>query len=94
MLVFTANSRLKLLNVRPVDIATDLIQKALSNLMIPFIEASAQAQAKATNAAQNAGIARAKQQSEVKYRGRRVAGGRCADLYPLRLPPRAVPVDM
>ena len=59
MLVFTANSRLKLLSVRPVDIATDLIQKALSNLMIPFIEASAQAQAKATNVSQNAGIARA-----------------------------------
>jgi putative DNA-invertase from lambdoid prophage Rac len=39
--------------------------------MIAFMAATAQAQAEATKAAQKAGIAYAKQQPEVKYRGRK-----------------------
>jgi putative DNA-invertase from lambdoid prophage Rac len=39
--------------------------------MIAFMAATAQAQAEATKAAQKAGIAHAKQQGEVKYKGRK-----------------------
>jgi putative DNA-invertase from lambdoid prophage Rac len=39
--------------------------------MIAFMAATAQAQAEATEAAQKAGIAHAKQQAEVKYKGRK-----------------------
>jgi DNA invertase Pin-like site-specific DNA recombinase len=50
---------------------TDPIQKAVRDAMIAFMAATAQAQAEATKAAQKAGIAHAKQQGEVKYRGRK-----------------------
>src|SRR5664279_5593173 len=50
---------------------TDPIQKAVRDAMIAFMAATAQAQAEATKAAQKAGIAHAKQQPEVKYRGRK-----------------------
>jgi putative DNA-invertase from lambdoid prophage Rac len=50
---------------------TDPIQKAVRDAMIAFMAATAQAQAEATKAAQKAGIAHAKQQSEMKYRGRK-----------------------
>lgn len=50
---------------------TDPIQKAVRDAMIAFMAATAQAQAEATKAAQKAGIAYAKQQPEVKYRGRK-----------------------
>jgi putative DNA-invertase from lambdoid prophage Rac len=50
---------------------TDPIQKAVRDAMIAFMAATAQAQAEATKAAQKAGIAHAKQQAEVKYRGRK-----------------------
>ncbi|MGD0104812.1 MAG: recombinase family protein [Rhodopila sp.] len=50
---------------------SDPIQKAVRDAMIAFMAATAQAQAEATKAAQKAGIAHAKQQSEVKYRGRK-----------------------
>ncbi len=50
---------------------TDPIQKAVTDALIAFMAATAQAQAEATKAAQKAGIAHAKQQSEVKYRGRK-----------------------
>jgi putative DNA-invertase from lambdoid prophage Rac len=50
---------------------TDPIQKAVRDAMIAFMAATAQAQAEATKAAQKAGIAHAKQRSEVKYRGRK-----------------------
>jgi putative DNA-invertase from lambdoid prophage Rac len=49
----------------------DPIQKAVRDAMIAFMAATAQAQAEATKAAQKAGIAYAKQQPEVKYRGRK-----------------------
>ena len=39
--------------------------------MIAFMAATAQAQAEATKAAQKAGIAHAKQQTEIKYKGRK-----------------------
>jgi DNA invertase Pin-like site-specific DNA recombinase len=50
---------------------TDPIQKAVRDAMIAFMAATAQAQAEATKAAQKAGIAHAKQQADVKYRGRK-----------------------
>ena len=50
---------------------TDPIQKAVRDAMIAFMAATAQAQAEATKAAQKAGIAHARQKSEVKYRGRK-----------------------
>jgi putative DNA-invertase from lambdoid prophage Rac len=50
---------------------TDPIQKAVRDAMIAFMAATAQAQAEATKAAQKAGIAHAKQQAEVRYRGRK-----------------------
>jgi putative DNA-invertase from lambdoid prophage Rac len=50
---------------------TDPIQKAVRDALIGFMAAAAQAQAEATKAAQKAGIAHAKQQPEVKYRGRK-----------------------
>jgi putative DNA-invertase from lambdoid prophage Rac len=50
---------------------TDPIQKAVRDAMIAFMAATAQAQAEATKAAQKAGIAHAKQQGEVKYKGRK-----------------------
>jgi putative DNA-invertase from lambdoid prophage Rac len=49
----------------------DPIQKAVRDAMIAFMAATAQAQAEATKAAQKAGIAHAKQQAEVKYKGRK-----------------------
>src|SRR5664279_6387451 len=49
----------------------DPIQKAVRDAMIAFMAATAQAQAEATKAAQKARIAHAKQQPEVKYRGRK-----------------------
>jgi putative DNA-invertase from lambdoid prophage Rac len=50
---------------------TDPIQKAVRDALIGFMAATAQAQAEATKAAQKAGIAHAKQRTEVKYRGRK-----------------------
>jgi putative DNA-invertase from lambdoid prophage Rac len=50
---------------------TDPIQKAVRDAMIAFMAATAQAQAEATKAAQKAGIAYAKQQPAMKYRGRK-----------------------
>jgi putative DNA-invertase from lambdoid prophage Rac len=50
---------------------TDPIQKAVRDAMIAFMAATAQAQAEATKAAQRAGIAHAKAQSERKYKGRK-----------------------
>jgi DNA invertase Pin-like site-specific DNA recombinase len=50
---------------------TDPIQKAVRDAMIGFMAATAQAQAEATKAAQKAGIAHAKQQSENRYKGRK-----------------------
>ena len=47
----------------------DPIQKVVRDAMILFM--AAQAQAEATKAAQKAGIAHAKQQAEVKYKGRK-----------------------
>jgi DNA invertase Pin-like site-specific DNA recombinase len=44
---------------------------AVRDAMIAFMASTAQAQAEATKAAQKAGIAHAKQQAEVKYRGRK-----------------------
>jgi putative DNA-invertase from lambdoid prophage Rac len=49
----------------------DPIQKAVRDALIGFMAATAQAQAEATKAAQKAGIAYAKQQPEVRYRGRK-----------------------
>jgi putative DNA-invertase from lambdoid prophage Rac len=49
----------------------DPIQKAVRDALIGFMAATAQAQAEATKAAQKAGIAHAKQQPELKYRGRK-----------------------
>jgi putative DNA-invertase from lambdoid prophage Rac len=49
----------------------DPIQKAVRDAMIVFMAATAQAQAEATKAAQRAGIAHAKQQAEVRYKGRK-----------------------
>jgi putative DNA-invertase from lambdoid prophage Rac len=49
----------------------DPIQKAVRDAMIAFMAATAQAQAEATKAAQKAGIAYAKQQSDIKYKGRK-----------------------
>jgi putative DNA-invertase from lambdoid prophage Rac len=50
---------------------TDPIKKAARDAMIAFMSATAQAQAESTNSAQKAGIAYAKYQPEVKYRGRK-----------------------
>ncbi len=50
---------------------TDPIQKAVRDAMIAFMAATAQAQAEATKAAQKAGIAHAKQQPEIRYKGRK-----------------------
>jgi DNA invertase Pin-like site-specific DNA recombinase len=50
---------------------TDPIQKAVRDALIGFMAATAQAQAEATKAAQKAGIAHAKQQPEVRYKGRK-----------------------
>jgi putative DNA-invertase from lambdoid prophage Rac len=49
----------------------DPIQKAVRDAMIAFMAATAQAKAEAAKAAQEAGIAHAKQQAEVKYKGRK-----------------------
>jgi putative DNA-invertase from lambdoid prophage Rac len=50
---------------------TDPIQKAVRDALIGFMAATAQAQAEATKAAQKAGIAHAKQQPEIRYKGRK-----------------------
>jgi len=50
---------------------TDPIQKAVRDALIAFMAATAQAQAEANKAAQKAGIAHAKQQSDIKYKGRK-----------------------
>jgi DNA invertase Pin-like site-specific DNA recombinase len=50
---------------------TDPIQKAVRDAMIAFMAATAQAQAEANKAAQKAGIAYAKQQPEIRYKGRK-----------------------
>ncbi len=50
---------------------TDPVQKAVRDSLIAFMSATAQAQAEASKAAQKAGIAYAKQQADVKYRGRK-----------------------
>src|SRR5271168_2268241 len=50
---------------------TDPIQKAVRDAMIAFMAATAQAQAEATKAAQMADIAHARQQPEIKYKGRK-----------------------
>jgi putative DNA-invertase from lambdoid prophage Rac len=49
----------------------DPIQKAVRDAMIAFMAATAQAQAEATKAAQKAGIAYAKQQPDIRYKGRK-----------------------
>jgi DNA invertase Pin-like site-specific DNA recombinase len=49
----------------------DPIQKAVRDALIGFMAATAQAQAEATKAAQKAGIAYAKQQPEIRYKGRK-----------------------
>jgi putative DNA-invertase from lambdoid prophage Rac len=50
---------------------TDPIQKAVRDALIGFMAATAQAQAEATKASQKAGIGSARQQPEIKYRGRK-----------------------
>jgi putative DNA-invertase from lambdoid prophage Rac len=60
------------INAMTFDGATsDPIQKAVRDALIGFMAATAQAQAEATKAAQKAGIAHAKQQPEVRYKGRK-----------------------
>jgi DNA invertase Pin-like site-specific DNA recombinase len=49
----------------------DPIQKAIRDALIGFMAATAQAQAEATKAAQKAGIAHAKQNPTMRYRGRK-----------------------
>jgi putative DNA-invertase from lambdoid prophage Rac len=63
--------QLQLLRVVEDGSTSDPIQKAVRDALIAFMAATAQAQAEATKAAQKAGIAHAKQQTGVKYRGRK-----------------------